>query len=292
MAKWTGQSKGSLLGYKIFAFLIKKGGLLPAYFVLRFVALYYFLFSWKSNKAIFYYFRKRMAYNLWKSICSVYKSYYVFGQTLIDRVVISMGMIKKFTYEFDGIDNVFEALNSGSGGIFISAHVGNFEISEYFFEDGHKDIIINVLTTDLERENIKNYLESLSIQSKAKYFTLSNDLSHVFTMHEALSRNEFICVTGDRYIDGSKYFESQFLGEVARFPAGPFMIASKLRVPVIFVYVMKDSNSHYHLYGRRATVDPKNPKVLFDSYVENLTWLINKYPHQWFNYFDFWNKEE
>jgi predicted LPLAT superfamily acyltransferase len=292
MAKWSGKSKGSLLGYKIFAFLVSKAGLIPAYFVLRFVALYYFLFSWKSNKAIFYYFRKRMGFSFLKTIFSIYKSYYTFGQTLIDRVVISMGMLKKFTYEFDGIENIFESLDSGSGGVFISAHVGNFEISEYFFEDGHDNIIINVLTTDLERENIKNYLESLSIQSKAKYFALSQDLSHVFTMHEALSRNEFICVTGDRYIDGSKYFEAEFLGETARFPAGPFIIASKLKVPVIFVYVMKDSTFHYHLYGRPAQVDPRNPQVLFDSYIENLTWLINKYPHQWFNYFDFWSKDQ
>jgi len=289
MAKWTGKSKGSLFGYKFFAFIVNNAGLRIAYFFLYFVAFYYFVFSWKSSRAIHYYFKHRLKRSWLNAIFSVFKSYYIFGQTLIDRVVISSGNLEKFTYEFDGIDNIFTALNSGQGGILISAHVGNFEISEYFLENKHKNLIINILTTDLERENIKNYLQSLSIQSKAKYIILGQDLSHIFAMTDALSKNEFICITGDRYVDGSKYFETEFLGKMARFPAGPFIIASKLKVPVIFVYVIKESNFHYHLYGRVADVDPKNPEVLLKNYVENLTWLVEKYPLQWFNYFKFWD---
>jgi predicted LPLAT superfamily acyltransferase len=117
---------------------------------------------------------------------------------------------------------------------------------------------------------------------------LSEDLSHVFALHEALAKNEFICLTGDRFVEGSKYFEGEFLGKTSRFPAGPFIIASKLKVPVFFVYVMKDSNSHYHLYGRKAEVNYRNPEVLFNSYIENLTGMVRRYPKQWFNYFEFW----
>lgn len=288
MAKWTGKSKGSLLGYKIFTLLIRKAGLKIAYFVLAFVAFYYVLFSWGSTRSIYYYFRQRQDFGFFKSVFSVYRSYLIFGQTLIDRVAISTGMLQKYTYEFDGIDNILETLNGGTGGVLISAHIGNFEISEYFFEDGHENIQINVLTTDLEREKIKKYLEGLAIQSKAKYIPLGEDLSHVFAMSEALNKNEFICLTGDRFVDGAKYFEAEFLGEKANFPAGPFIIASKLKVPVIFVYVMKDSSSHYHLYGRLAVSDPRNPQILLNSYVENLEWMVKKYPLQWFNYFDFW----
>lgn len=288
MAKWTGKSKGSLLGYKIFVLLIRKAGLKVTYFVLSFVAFYYLLFSWGSTRCIYYYFKHRQNYNRLKAFFSVYKSYFVFGQTLVDRVAISTGMLNKFTYEFDGIDNILETLNAGTGGVLISAHIGNFEISEYFFEDGHDNIQINVLTTDLERQNIKQYLEGLAIQSKAQYIHLGNDLSHVFAMNEALSKNEFICITGDRFVDGAKYYEAEFLGEKAKFPAGPFIIASKLRVPVIFVYVMKDTMSHYHLYGRLAVSDPRNPEVLFNSYIENLELMVKKYPLQWFNYFKFW----
>jgi predicted LPLAT superfamily acyltransferase len=288
MSDWTGKSKGSLLGYKFFAWLIKKTGLRFAYFILIFVAFYYAFTSWKSNKAIYYYFRKRLKFGFLKSVSSVFRSYYIFGQTLLDRVVISTGMLKKFSYEFDGIENILAALDEGKGGVLISAHIGNFEISEYFFEEGHNDIVTTVLTTDLEKQQIKNYLEGMAIQSKSKYVALSDDLSHVFELHKALANNEFICLTGDRYVEGGKFFEADFLGKTARFPAGPFIIASKLKVPVFFVYVMKDSSFHYHLYGRKAEVEYRNPQILFESYINNLTGMVQRYPRQWFNYFKFW----
>lgn len=290
MAEWSGQSKGSLLGYKIFAFSIRKLGLRFSYFILYFVALYYFLFSWKSTKSIKKYFRERLKYSKFKTLISIYKSYYVFGQTLIDRIAISSGMKDKFTYEFDGVEKIRETLEKGNGGVLISAHIGNFEISEYFFDDFDEKMHINLVTTDLERKQIKNYLEGLSIKSRAKYILIKDDMSHIFGFNKALSENEFICMTGDRYVDGSKFLEIDFLGEPARFPAGPFLIGSKLKVPVLFVYVMKESNFHYHLYAREAEVDYKNERVLLESYRDNITSMVEKYPLQWFNYFDFWSK--
>ena len=40
MAKWDGKSRGTVLGYKIFVFFIKKAGIKSAYFILYFVASY------------------------------------------------------------------------------------------------------------------------------------------------------------------------------------------------------------------------------------------------------------
>ena len=34
----------------------------------------------------------------------VYKSYYTFGQTILDKVSIAAGMRDKFSYEFDGVE--------------------------------------------------------------------------------------------------------------------------------------------------------------------------------------------
>jgi hypothetical protein len=42
--KWDGQSQAKVLGFKIFVFILNTFGLNPAYFVLRFVSFYYFLF--------------------------------------------------------------------------------------------------------------------------------------------------------------------------------------------------------------------------------------------------------
>jgi predicted LPLAT superfamily acyltransferase len=88
---------------------------------------------------------------------------------------------------------------------------------------------------------IKEYLESVSVKkSNIKFIYVKEDMSHIFEINQALSNNELICFTGDRYFEGSKYLEAELLGKSAKFPAGPFLIASRLGVPVVYVYVMKE----------------------------------------------------
>ena len=289
MSQWDGKSKGTVLGYRIFVFLIQKAGIKAAYVLLYFVASYYFLFLKKSNKAIFYYFKERLNYSYFKSKKMVFKSYYTFGQTIIDKISISAGMRNKFTYEFDGIEILKNLLAEKKGGVLISAHVGNFEIAEHFLGDINIDFSINLVTTDLEHSAIKNYLESLAHQPSVKFIIIKDDLSHIFEINAALANNELVCFTGDRYFEGTKSLSEKILGKEAHFPAGPFLIASRLKVPVVFVYVMKEPNLHYHLYAREAVVKHRDEKGLLKEYVESVETILQKYPLQWFNYFNFWN---
>lgn len=291
MNKWKGRSKETILGYRIFVWCIKNLGIRSSYFVLYFVAAYYFIFEKKSNQYISYYFKKRLGYSFWKTVISRYKSYFTFGQTLIDKTAISAGLRNKFTYEFDGIENLRNLLAEKKGGVLISAHIGNFEIAEHFFADIDFDCQINLVTTNLEVTVIKEYLDSISVkQSGIKFIYVKDDMSHIFEINEALSKNELICFTGDRYFEGSKFLEADLLGETAKFPAGPFMIASRLGVPVVYVYVMKEKNLHYHLYARVAeNIKKRDSQGLLNSYVQNLESMLKKYPLQWFNYFDFWD---
>ncbi len=288
MAQWEGKSKGTVLGYKIFVFFIRKVGIRAAYGLLFFVASYYFIFLTKSNRAIFYYFRRRLGYSWWRAKRSVFWSYFTFGQTIIDKISIAAGMRNKFTYEFDGIDLLHQLLREKKGGVMISAHVGNFEIAEHFFGEIDLDFQINLVTTDLEHSAIKHYLESITKKSGIKFIIIKEDLGHIFEINAALARNELVCFTGDRYFEGVKYLEADLLGQAAKFPSGPFLIASRLKVPVVFVYVMKEPNLHYHLYARRAEVRHRDEKALLQAYVDSVEAIIGRYPLQWFNYFDFW----
>jgi len=289
MNQWDGKSKGTVLGYRIFVFLIKKAGIKSAYVLLYFVASYYFLFLKKSNRVIFYYFKERLGYSYFKSKKMVFRSYYTFGQTIIDKISISAGMRNRFTYEFDGIEILKNLLAEKKGGVLISAHIGNFEIAEHFLGDIDLDFQINLVTTDLEHSDIKKYLETITQKPTVKFIIIKDDLSHIFEINAALAKNELVCFTGDRYFEGTKSLSEKILNEEANFPAGPFLIASRLKVPVVFVYVMKEPNLHYHLYAREATVKHRDEKGLLTEYTQSVENIIHKYPLQWFNYFDFWN---
>jgi hypothetical protein len=62
MSAWHGKSKGTPLGYRIFVVVLKTFGVLPAYFLLRFVVLYYFFFSFKASRQIYLLYRRKLGY--------------------------------------------------------------------------------------------------------------------------------------------------------------------------------------------------------------------------------------
>lgn len=290
MTQWSGKSKGTILGYKIFVYCIKKLGIRAAYSVLVFVAFYYFVAYPTSFKAMFSYFRERQQFSFFKAVFAVYKSYFTFGQVLIDKVAISAGLRSKFTFDFDGIDILKQLLNEGKGGILISAHIGNFEIAEKFFADIDFNCQIHIVTVDQEHSVIKQYLESITDEKpNVQFIYVKEDLSHIFEINDVLSKNHLICFTGDRYFDQSRTMQAELLGKEAHFPAGTFMLASRLKTPVAYVYVMKEPNLHYHLYTRRAPeFKQRDAQAVLNSYTDSVSQMLQKYPYQWFNYFDFW----
>jgi len=290
MPSWQGKSKGNKLGYRIFIDILRYGGIWPAYALLRCVAGYYFLFSHSSSRPIFRYFRTRIGYGWWRSLRSVYRNYYVFGQTLIDKVVVMAGISNKFTFEFEGEHHLRQLIAAGKGGILLSAHLGNWEVAGHLFK--RLETRINIVMFDGEHERIKQYLSTVTGERNVNVIVIKDDLSHIYAINDALSNNELVCMHADRFLEGNKTETALFLGSNARFPAGPFLLAATFRVPVSLVFAFKESATHYHLFatppreyhGRRK----QGVQEAVQDFVHVMEEKVRQYPEQWFNYYDFW----
>jgi predicted LPLAT superfamily acyltransferase len=294
MASWDGKSSGTRLGYSIFVFILKRLGVLPAYFVLRFVALYYFLFSFKSTRHLWKYFHSVLNYGLFKSLLSIYNNYYQFGQTIIDKIVVMSGMSNPFTFDFDGEENLRLLAESGKGGLLVSAHIGNYEIAGHLLK--RLQTPVNLVMYDGEQEQVKAYLEKVAGKRNMKLILLKNDLSHIYAINDALKNNELVCMHADRFVEGNKTLTASFLDHPAPFPLGPFILASTFNVPVSFVFAFKESHKHYHLYaGPLKTYAIGNKKdnisLMLQEFVYAMEEKIKQYPVQWYNYYDFWGKK-
>lgn len=290
---WQGKSKGNTLGYRIFIAILRFAGLKPAYFLLRFVSFYYFLFSRSSTRFIYYYFHKRLRYSKWRSLAGVYRNYYVFGQTLIDKIAVMAGLKVPFTYEFENEFYQEEIIKGGKGGILVSAHMGNYELAGYYFN--RVSVRVNIVMVDKEHEQIKQYLESVMHEKNLNIITIKDDLSHVYEISNALNNNELIAIHADRYMEGNKTITGTLLGEEARFPIGPFVLATTFKVPVSYVFCFKETDTHYHMSTSPPKVYDGNKKIAIpealQDYIGHLEAKIRRYPEQWFNYYDFWGKE-
>lgn len=297
MSSWKGKTRGGILGYKIFVALLKYPGISYAYFLLRFVAVYFFLFSPRSFRTIYSFYKKRLHKGCFSAIKSVYRNYYAFGQVLIDRTAYMAGYRTGFSFDFEGEHYLSEMVSNNTGGLLISAHIGNFEMAGQMLERLHARI--NIVMMDAEHEKIKDYLSEI-IRKSFHVILIKQDGSHIYELKHALENNEIVCIHGDRFVDGSKKISCGFLGEEAYFPSGPFYLAMKYNVPVSFVFAMKEGKTHYHFYAtnpktyhQQASQKKRDETVLeiIRDYVGEIETMLGKYPLQWFNYYDFWKKD-
>ncbi|WP_276133995.1 lipid A biosynthesis acyltransferase [Polluticoccus soli] len=293
MPSWEGRSRGTTLGYSIFIWLLKKGGLKPAYALLHLVTPYYRLFVPNATKPLRYLYEQRLGFSKRVANKLIKKNLIIFGQTIIDKVAILSGINPFEHINFEGTDKIAAMLEAGNGGLVVSAHLGNWEVAGHMLK--RMNTKVNILMYDGEGEEMKQYMEQYDNKRSFNIIYIKNDLSHIYEMSAALRRNELICLHADRFRPGNRTMEHEFLGEKALFPAGAFILASKLKVPVCFVFGFKEGNFRYRYYSYPAkTYEGKGTtgmEAMLHDYVNILEEKVKQYPDQWFNYYDFWKHD-
>lgn len=285
---WDGKTKGSLLGYKIFVFFISSLGVAPAYFLLKIVSFYYFIFTRDKKKELINFYETALKKENKEAKKLTRKNFYIFGQTLIDRIAFLLKKDKKFNHEFDGENYLREINKNKKGGILISAHLGNWEIAGNLLKDRISSKI-NVLMQDEEIENIKQYLKDKTGGARFNIIPVKNDLSHIIKINNALANNEFICMHADRFLPNTPTLNLNFMGNKALFPKGPFIVAEKFKAPVTFVFMVKTDKYKYKLTATPPIEEKLKAEDFAILFVKELEKRLNLHPEQWFNYYDFFN---
>lgn len=291
MSSWQGKSRGTRLGYRIFVWILRHLGIKTGYFVLRFVTLYFYFTSYKASRALYFLYRHKLGYGRLKVILKIYSNYYLLGQGIIDKVVLMSGIKNRFSFNFDGEENLRTIAGMQKGGILLSAHIGNWDVAGHLFK--RLETRINIVLFDGEHEQIKQYLEGVTGERSVNIIVIKDDLSHIYAISDAFKNNELVCMHADRFIEGNKTRVADFLGDKARFPLGPFILAATFKVPVSFVFAVKESALHYHLFaseikdysgmGRNEGI-----QEMMNDYSLSMEEKTKQYPEQWFNYYNFW----
>ncbi|MDL2331234.1 hypothetical protein LJC62_04430, partial [Odoribacter sp. OttesenSCG-928-A06] len=265
------------------------------YAIMGLIIPFYMLFNRKGYLSTYRFFRKRFAYSPMKAFGFVYRNHFRFGQIILDRFATYGG--KRFEFEFDGIEYFNERDAEEEGFIQLSSHVGNYELAGYSLTSKNKRF--NALVFSGETETVmKNRHEVLS-QNNMCMIPVQADLSHIFLLNNALSNGEIVSIPADRVFGSPKFVLCHFLGEEAKFPMGPFIMAAQRECALLAVFVMKESAKRYKIFVRKVEYQPnptgktsRQEKVsgLAQSFAEQLEEVIKKYPEQWFNYYDFWEK--
>lgn len=288
LKQWNGKSRGGKSGYRFFIRVVRYLGTRWAYFFLSLIVIYFVPFAPKATAAVWQYNRKRLKYGVLRSMKELYMHYYVFGQTLIDKIAIAGGLRQKYSFEFENYDRFLEIINDRSGAIIIGAHVGCWEAGTAFF--GKYGKRINIVMLDAEHPEIKREMAENTREGDFKIIPVNEDgLTAMLEIKAALNDGGYVCFNGDRYLDREASVAKQFMGAEARFPTGPFLIASRLHVPVVFYFAVREPKHTYRFIFREAEPGNTDRDGLMDDYVSILEEVVCKYPRQWFNFYKFWN---
>lgn len=249
------------------------------------------VFSAASRRTIYRYLRHRQNFGRWKSAWLTYRNFCDFAQVVIDRFAMYAG--KKFTIEFDGYEN-WQRLAAGEQGfIQLSSHIGNYELAGYSLRAEEKRF--NAMVFAGEKATVMANRMKMFEGNNIRMVPMTADMSHLFTIDNAISGGEIVSMPADRVFGSQKAFTIPFLGADAKFPQGPFTLASLRDVPTVFVAVMKTASKRYRTIIRVITVSEsltgkKRAEAIARRYVDELEKIVREYPTQWYNYFYFWTK--
>ena len=242
-----------------------------------------------SRKSAYSFYRTRLHQPVLKSCWLVYRNHCLFSQVVIDRFAMYAG--KSFDVTIDGTDHFKELAAKEEGFVQLSSHIGNYEMAGYSLQSERK--VIHPIVYSFEKEAVMSGRNSLFRHTNVSMITLKADMSHLFEIDEALCRGDIISFPTDRHMEGGRCLTRRFLGAEAKFPQGPFSVASMRGVEVLSVNVMKDGQRKYRIYQTPLPYDrdasrKEQMEQLSRAYVAELERMVLKYPTQWFNFYDFW----
>ena len=276
--QWSGKTDGQPWMQRSLITMFRVVPLWLPYGVMALVVPFYMIFNRKGYKAMYRFFRERMNYGRWKSFWKVYANHFRFGQIILDRFGVYAG--KKYRFITEGQELMDELETHPEGFVSLSSHVGNYEIAGYSLKPKSKRF--NALVYAGETATVMENRQKMLSQNNMSMIPVKEDMSHLFLLNNAIDNGEIVSMPADRIFGSQKAVECQFFGEKARFPMGAFALASKKNVPMLAVFVMKESYKTYHAYVRGI----KNAQ----DFADNLEEIVKRYPTQWFNYFDFWKQ--
>lgn len=245
-----------------------------------------------SRGIIYRYFRRRIGYGRMKSAWKTYTNHCLFGQVVVDKFAMYAG--KKFDVEIEGYEHFSHLEARQEGFVQLSAHIGNYEIAGYTLVSQKKRF--NALVYAGEKASVMRNRNKMFSDTNISMIAISPDMSHLFEIDKALAAGEIVSMPADRINGSPRHVELDCLGAKARFPLGPFSVATMRNLDVLAVNVMKTSLRGYRIYVTPLPYDKtasrqEQIKQLSVSYVREIEQLVRQYPAQWYNYFEFWKND-
>lgn len=289
----TTQQRGSAWSIKLAYTLYNIFGYKFIYYLLYPITFFYFLLARNVKEALtIYYKHLNMEFNN-----RVYFEHLrVFAICLTDRFISKVDP-ESYIFEYDNIEIPIKILESGT--ILVYSHFGGWSSSA---NGSHVKNKINIVMQEAMLDGIKKIEDSIDGKSKDKKSNLNiidlnqGGISVSIQIANALMNEEVVAIMADRASNEKAELEASFLNEPANFNKNPFQVAYKVDRPILAYFIILVGMRKYKVEYIRIDMDKSKKedeaiKEALSKYIKKFEEIVKKYPNQWFNFYDFWEKK-
>ena len=206
------------------------------------------------------------------------------------------GELDHFEFDRVGTDMMRARVEAGQGAILLGAHFGSFEAMRAAGRSS--SLPINILAHNQNARMIAAFLEEVSGgQSSVRVIEIDpDDKTYILEVKARVDAGELVAILGDRLGLNDRATTVEFFGAPARFPAGPYIMASVLRCPVFMVFSTYVAPRRYvlrcELLAERVELPRRAREAAIARYAQQFADRLQHYagaaPDNWFNFYDFW----
>jgi predicted LPLAT superfamily acyltransferase len=227
------------------------------------------------------------------------RHFFAFAETILDKLLAVGGRYRFDTLRFTGRAGLQEQIRSGRGALLVTAHVGCLEMCQAL-ADGPR-LKLTVLVHTLHAQRFNRILERLSPGRAVSLLQVSElTPATAVLLSERIERGEFVAIAGDRVpleAGRASSVDVPFLGHLAPFPTGAYMLAALLKCPLVMMGCIRQGDVHEIVFQRLADevrlprADRRAACVSYATeFAQRLERLLARAPYEWFNFFSFWDQ--
>jgi len=162
------------------------------------------------------------------------------GKSLLEIMMMSPGRASHVV-DIEGLDNANKAFDQGRGVVYVTGHIGNWELAAYAIAS--KKYPLSVIAAPLEPKQVNDMIVSLREKLGVKTILRSRpgaakELIRVFKENRALA------ILIDQDTDVESVFVD-FLGRPAWTPTAAASMAIKFGAPVLFGYIKRNKGGRH-----------------------------------------------
>lgn len=223
-----------------------------------------------------------------------------FGHAALDRMDAWCNRIKLDQVEYPDRHLLLNLLEQKQGAVILVSHLGNIELCRAISVN-QSPFKINVMVLTKHAENFNKVLTQLNPNSSLNLIQVT-DLgpSTSILLKQKIEQGELVVIACDRTSASTheRVIYAPFMGRIAPFPQGPFILAGLLDCPVFSMFCLKQQG-RYHVHLQHFSQTLKGPRQgrmqrleqAVIEYSQRLEHFAKAAPLQWFNFFDFWQQD-